>query len=172
AIVPRTMGQGTSPIDRNRDGIPDFNDGIGRVIINGTDVRSSITVIGGNLDPTTAAFIVSDGPGGFTQNSPGNFGFELVGNPPVAVGLPPVGVSFTLGSPFIRNNTGGTQQYYYGALGALDFNRPNQGLFVNTTSIGSALLSGAIFGSSRIDGAVSRYSAGFQAGSLRVDGDV
>ncbi len=170
-LRPPTGGTGTSPIDRNRDGVPDFNDGIGRVIINGSNERGSITMVAGTLDTMTGQIVLPDGPGQFTQNLNGtNFGFETVGNPPVVVGLPPVGCSFTLGSPWIRDNS--TPGAYFGGTGAFDFVRSNQGLFVNSSSIGSVLLSAAVFGSSRIDGAVNRFSAGFQAGSLRVDGDV
>lgn len=170
-LRPPVGGTGTSPIDRNRDGVPEFNDGIGRVIINGTNAASSITMVAGLLDTMTGLIVLPDGPGAFTGNVNGtNFGFEIVGNPPAVFGLPPVGVSFSIGSPFVRDNTSAAT--YFGPTGTLDFIRADQGLFVNNASLGSALLAGAVFGSSRIDGAISRYSVGFQAGSLRVDGDV
>ncbi len=170
-LRPPMGGSGTSPIDRNRDGMPEFNDGIGRVIINGSNERGSITMVGGLLDTMTGLIVLPDGPDQFTQNLNGtNFGFETIGTPPMVVGLPPVGASFTLGSPFVRDNS--SSGAYFARAGVLDFVRTDQGLFVNSSSIGSVLLAGAIFGSSRIDGAVNRYSAGYQAGSLRVDGDV
>jgi hypothetical protein len=164
-------GGDTSPIDRNKDGMPDFNDGIGRVIINGTNAASSITMIGYAPD-NMGAKVFPDGPAGFNAIMGGtDFGFQAIGNPPVVLGLPPVGISLLIGAPFVRDNS--TAPIYRSNLtGALDFIRADQGVFVNGGSIGSVLIAGAMFGSSRIDGAVGRWSVGYQAGSLRVDGDV
>ncbi len=164
-------GSMLSPIDRNDDGVPDFNDGIGRVIINGTNAASQLTLVGANFD-TTNGNVLPDGPGGTTAILNGtNFGFETIGTPPAVVGLPPVGASLTIGSPFVRDNSSAAA-YLRDPAGPQDFTRSDQGVFVNNASIGSVLIMGAVFGSSRIDGATNRWSVGFQAGSLRVDGDV
>ena len=167
------QGGRLSPIDRNDDDIPDFNDGIGRVVIAGTNAASQLTIVAGIYDINMGVNVLPDGPGALNTSTAGTgFGFELFGMPPVPVGLPPVGVSLILGSPFLRDNTstGGYQRDPTTAT--LDFTRADQGVFVNNASIGSILIAGAVFGSSRIDGAVNRWSVGFQAGSLRVDGDV
>ncbi|MFN7021787.1 MAG: hypothetical protein ACK4WH_10740, partial [Phycisphaerales bacterium] len=43
-------GQGNPLVDRNGDGVPDFNDGIGSVRITGANASSSLSIIGGTID--------------------------------------------------------------------------------------------------------------------------
>ncbi len=172
-------GDMTSPIDRNRDNIPDFNDGIGRVVINGTNAQSSISMVGYIPDPQNQQ-LPKDFPQGpadtnrIIETVP--FGYELIlPGGTMATGLPLVGSSLVIGSPWVRDNTSPNTylRSVTGGFTADDFNRADQGVFVNGgASIGSVLIMGVVHGSSRIDGAAGRWSVGFMPGSLRVDGDL
>lgn len=167
-------GNGPAPNDRNDDGVPDNNIGIGRVTIAGTNDRSSLTMYGARRD-NNGNIAVTNSPIGYNADlTTLGFGFYIVptqGTDPVVAGLPPVGTSVLIGSPFVPD----LNNYFAprGALTADDFNRADQGVFVTGgASMGSILINGAMFGSSKVDGALARWSVGFQAGSLRVDGDL
>ncbi|MCC6677807.1 MAG: hypothetical protein IT436_11730 [Phycisphaerales bacterium] len=128
----QTIAAGTPPsgaqvtlIDPDDDGRPNFNDGIGRIVLRGTDSRSAITVWGGTISPTTtpppedtAPGIRFDGrlwDGAFlatmSQNLQGQydafessgFGYVFDGIQRRALGLPPGPGSLVLGSPFVRS---------------------------------------------------------------------
>jgi hypothetical protein len=76
--------------DPDGNGIPNFNDGIGRVVINGTDSLSTFTMFGGTIN-LAQGFQITPNPIGIyddIQNT-GGFGFDLTtDNPPKATGLP------------------------------------------------------------------------------------
>lgn len=176
------QGQGISQLDTNDDGVPDFNDGVGRIIITGANSGSSFSAVGsvwmpqqgGNQNPnqfpmdTTGFFddFETAGQAGF------GFGFDNDGN---VVGLPPGSGSVIIGSTVVRDNSS-PASYRAGVSvppSSDDFNRSNQGIFVNgNTSIGSVNVHGMVFGSSVVTGAAQRFSVGLMLGSLRVDGDL
>lgn len=118
-------------VDPNDNGIPDFNDGIGRIILRNVDSRASLTVLGGTIEAandTTAStnplslpigkyregggnsaftYTRSDDPFGiYDQFEDAGFGYALdVSDQEVtATGLPPGPGSVIIGSPFVRNN--------------------------------------------------------------------
>ncbi len=174
--------------DRNGDGVPDFNDGLGRIIVNGTNENSSFVMWGGEVEP-------SDDPDNQTRFVESGFVFrlpdELVGtldaiesrvgfgysltddNPPAVVGLPPAAGSIILGSPFLRDISDPDRYLQHPGAPVDDkpsFNRPDQGVFVNG-SIGTLIIHGVVHGSSRITGAARTVSTGLLLGSLTVEGD-
>ncbi|MBC7770849.1 MAG: hypothetical protein H7210_00005, partial [Pyrinomonadaceae bacterium] len=175
----------TALVDRNDDGVPDFNDGIGRIVLtgfggaSGIDTRGMFTMFGGTITIVNNAFTFGlvDGPGGFADDFEGaGFGYALTTTtPPAVIGLPPVGGSVIVGSPFIRNNTN-PNTYLGDGLGNFnfDFNRPAQGVFApeNSTVMSSVMIHGILFGSSQINGAASRFSVALMQGSLSVRGDL
>lgn len=168
-IVDNGGGQVPDPGDPDDDGVPNFNIGIGRVIISGSDLRTTMTLVGFNVDQD-GTIIYPDGPVGFTDEfHDGGFGYYVLQNtnPPQVLGMPE-GVSVVIGSPYVPV----IDQFLSGVSpNTFDFSRASQGIFVNG-SIGSVSIAGALHGSSRIDGAVNRFQVGFLPGSLRVDGDL
>lgn len=115
--------------DFDDDGVPDYNDGIGRIEITGTDERSSLSLIGlvvetsdpasrpddainrdgvPSDDPDDGEFFVRyEGLNLFDQFRETGFGFTLGGDADnlVALGLPPGTGSVIIGSPFVRPNS-------------------------------------------------------------------
>ncbi|MBI1189164.1 MAG: hypothetical protein GC200_00560 [Tepidisphaera sp.] len=189
---------GTVPIITGADdGVPDFNDGIGSITLNGTDSRTAFTLWGITINSATTqsntsdffqngfeATIVSTTQGLFNQWTSDGFGFiSRVQNGQITVsGLPTGNGSVVVGSPFVRDSTS-TQTYQPGRLpnipGVIDqanrtvvsgYTRSDQGIFVNG-SIGTVYVDGVVFGSSNIQGAVDKYAVGYQLGSLTVAGD-
>ena len=173
-------------IDRNGDGIPDYNDGIGQIIIRGANTQSSFILTGGsiaqvqgNLNPVRD--IVGDGgwklvipsnPTGTLQEfQQAGLGFAISESGQGVVGLPPGPGSIVVGSPFVRDRS--NSDNYYGlepAINPQSANRTDQGVFV-TGSIGQVRVDGIVFGSSQISGAVARLAFSHLYGSLRVEGD-
>src|SRR5205085_8473070 len=86
-LAPPAGGAGLPIVDRNGDGIPDFNDGIGRIEITGANGSSSLTMVGGDFKrmgfyPTTTEGMLND----FEQ---AGFGYDLTtAQPPTVIGLP------------------------------------------------------------------------------------
>ncbi|MFA6046010.1 MAG: hypothetical protein WC718_13590, partial [Phycisphaerales bacterium] len=185
-------GTGSSNIDNNGDGIPNFNDGIGAIRLTGTDSRTAFTLWGARLQQATTQTATSD----FFQN-----GFEATivpsvngildtfegdglgfisrtqGTQVVVSGLPSGPGSVVVGSPWIRDNTN-TQTYNPGHRPAgvtnpvtTGFTRADQGVFVDGGSIGSVFIDGILFGSSRVQGTVDKFYASYMLGSLSVSGD-
>ncbi|MBN4052753.1 hypothetical protein JYU07_00565, partial [Roseiflexus sp. AH-315-K22] len=180
----RTLRLGKPPnsdillVERNGDGIPDFNDGFGSVILNNTDANTSLTIYGGTIELVDGVFtfiLVEDLDGLFDDFEGVGFGYEAVpvpGSPTWNVGgLPPRGGSVVLGSPVVRT----LSNYDPGGLatGGANFNRADQGVFVlGGGSMGSINIHGVVHGSSRFEGAVDRISIGYLVGSISVQGDL
>lgn len=185
AIIP-TLATGISEggdvalIDRNDDGVPDFNDGIGRIQITGTDLNSSLTLWGGTreLVEGTWQFAVAESIAGLMDEfEMFGMGYNLVaqqpGQPPVVLGLPSSGGSLIVGSPYTRPT--GTPGGYL-ATPAFppaqpSFVNANQGIFV-TGSIGNLNVNALLFGSSQITGAATQVAIGTLMGNFRVEGDL
>ncbi len=118
-----TPGNDAAQVDLDDDGIPNFNDGIGRISITGTNAGSRVLLAGGvtgidteDLDGDTffGDFIFS-GEGGFLGRfddfEEGGFGYAIDpdGN---TVGLPAGLGSVIIGAPWTRDNR--TPADYYG----------------------------------------------------------
>lgn len=178
--------QANSPVqipvaDRNDDGVPDLNDGIGLITLTGTNENSSFTIVGAK--PSTFDATAGLVPPAFLDNLNGNlddfeqmagFGFALTNaQPPQVIGLPNSFGTFLLGSPIVRNNSSAAAYLNTDALAQIvpaNFNRANQGVVVNG-SIGTLNLPGIAFGSTIVHGSIGRYSSGVQLGSVTIDGD-
>lgn len=189
--IRQTLALGVPPmsmvalVDRNDNGVPDFNDGIGRITLTGfgaasaTEASSSagmLTMFGGEIDFAMNAFTFTllDNVDGFADDfEQAGFGYGLTNaTPPAVIGLPPIAGSIIIGSPFVRNNTNaGT---YLNNAGAINFNRPNQGVFApeNSTVMSSIMIHGIVHGSSQINGAAGRFAVALLSGSLNVRGDL
>lgn len=165
-------------VDSNDNGIPDFNDGIGRIIINGSDVNTSMTLIGGTIDLVNDQFeyvLPDEVIGLYDAFEEAGFGFALTQQqPPEVVGLPPGPGSVLIGAPFVRDNSD-PGNYFNGVpiLQPDDFVRGDQGIFVNGgASMGSIVAHGMLFGASNFTGAVGRLNVGVLLGSVSVAGDM
>ncbi len=178
--------------DFDDDGIPDFNDGIGRIVITGTDADSSLSLIGLDIEEfgtgnPPADFVALEGnfavvyPGElnlFDQFAEAGFGFvlERTDDEVTALGLPPGTGSVIIGSPFVRPLN--DYNAFGDALDDLEFQRSDQGVFVNANadgdpvSIGQLSLSAALFGLSNFSGSVGHLSTGYFMGSINVAGDL
>jgi hypothetical protein len=168
--------------DRNFDGIPEFNDGIGKIVVSGTNVNSALTVFGGTFNTTTGiqppTFTVVPNPVGLYDNfEAGGFGYWITpgqgAQPPTVHGLPPGPGSVIIGNPFARPllnyNPAGTAS----GFGSPSFRNPAQGVFVNGgASIGSVYIHGILFGSSQYTGSVGKLIIGSPMGSHSVNGDL
>lgn len=180
-------------VDRNFNGIPDFNDGIGRINFQNTDGRTSFTMVGGTIesfqgqiDPD-ADFVQAgfqflriegfeDYYDGWEDTAGFGFWFDQA-MPRNVVGLPSGAGSVVIGSPFVRDNT---STLTYNPLGpainslfAHQYTRSDQGFFgPSNSSMGSVTVHGMVFGSSRIDGSMNRFNVGVMYGSLTVEGDL
>ncbi|MCW5777450.1 MAG: hypothetical protein KIS87_13520, partial [Phycisphaeraceae bacterium] len=181
--------------DPDADGVPNRNDGIGRIVFSNTDSRTSFSLFGGNVtatdQPTPGAdlfeggfeYFINDDIVGlyddFGSNpTPFNYTFYFdTGGQLNSAGLPPGPGSVIVGSPFVRSNASAAA---YNPLGAAapnivttGFSRPDQGLFVlNGNSIGAVNIHGILHGSSQFTGAVERLSVGYLVGSINVAGDL
>ncbi len=166
--------QGFSPIDPVGSGRPQFNDGIGRVIVRGTNAQSSFTLVGYDAAPTQTGLPYFEGPGrGIQALDTAGLGFAFEEQGTGVEGLPQVGGSVVIGSPYVRSQQSPAAYLGQQSVPTTDarFNDPNQGIFVEG-SIGSIYADALVFGSSRIDGAAARVSVGALYGSLRIDGDL
>lgn len=130
----QTIAAGTPPsgaqvtlIDPDDDGRPNFNDGIGRIVLSGTDSRSAITVWGSTITATTTpppedtipgirfdgrlwdgaflATITQSVQGQYDNFESSGFGYVFDGIQRRALGLPPGPGSLVVGSPFVRAAT-------------------------------------------------------------------
>ena len=161
-------------VDPNDDGVPDFNDGIGRVIITGSNALTNLTLIGGTITDDFDFVIPDDILGLYDAFEDAGFGYGLTNAmPPAVIGLPPGPGSLVIGSPFVRNNATPGQYLAPPAFPANGFIRGDQGIFVNGgASMGSVLVHGIVHGSSQFTGALDRYNSGLQLGSVSVAGDL
>lgn len=188
------QGQGLVPYDADDNGVPERNDGIGSVRLNGFDSRSSITMIGGTLDfgappPEDADFVqggyyfqrIEDVVGLYDNFEGAGFGYVAAfnGNPQATVhGLPPGPGSLIIGSPFIRDNSSSAAYNPTGLIPGVGrvvttgFTRADQGIFADGgQNAGSIYVHGIVHGSSRFSGYVDRFYAGYMVGSVSVEGD-
>lgn len=186
-------------VDTDDDGIPNFNDGIGQILLSNVDSRTSLTLSGGIVE-------AGDDPGAFFQEGFGDNAFifnrpdELLGlfeefeaagfgyavdiddQGDVAVtGLPPGPGSVIIGSPFDRplnnyNPAGAPPAFQFGDLTVTNpaaFNNINQGFKVlDGSSMGRINFHGVLHGSSRFNGAVDALNIGNLVGSVTVTGDL
>lgn len=170
-------------VDSNDDGIPEFNDGIGRIVFTNADEATTLTMFGGVIEAgePAAGADFSDGAFNFTigqdQNFGGDeleeagFGFRIVPDSDGDVdGLSPASGSVVIGSPILRlqssYNPAGQQP-----LGS--FINPDQGIFaLGNQNVGTINIHGLIFGSSVFNGAVDQLSFGSLFGSVTVKGDL
>ncbi|MBM4108377.1 MAG: hypothetical protein FJ255_06120 [Phycisphaerae bacterium] len=109
-------------VDPDDDGIPNFNDGIGRIVFSGVDARSAFMIWGTTLDiveqlPADADFfevvpdgfaiarIVTSATGNFGAFETTGFGYQrqVQGTQPQILGLPPGPGSVIIGSPIVRS---------------------------------------------------------------------
>lgn len=184
-------------VDTDDDGIPNFNDGIGQILLSNVDSRTSLTLSGGIIeagDDDGAFFQEGFGDGAFIYNRPDEFlglfdefegaGFGYAvdiddqGNV-VVTGLPPGPGSVIVGSPFdrpINNYNPAGAPPGFQALTVTDpaaFNNINQGIkILDGSSMGRINFHGALHGSSRFDGAVDALNIGYLLGSVTVAGDL
>ncbi|HYE02261.1 MAG TPA: hypothetical protein VD963_03395 [Phycisphaerales bacterium] len=184
-------GRSLPIIDPNGDGVPDFNDGIGRVVLSNTEDRAHLFMWGGTITATDDpdedddffdgqfAFRFPDGVAGiFDEFEGAGFGYALTNTaPPDVIGLPPGSGSIVFGSPIVRDNTS-TQSYYAAFPPARLLQQPqlfrnaDQGVFVTGgRNMGVVHVDGVLHGSSHLTGSVHRFSTGVLLGSLRIDGD-
>lgn len=165
-------------VDLNDDGIPNFNDGIGRINIAGTNELSAMTMVGGTIESnqTGFQFVISPDPVGlFDEMQQAGMGFALTPEtPPRATGMPPGSGSVIVGSPWVR----ALDNYQPAGLPpgtavpvTSGFLRTDQGVFVNG-SISSVNFHAMMFGSSQFTGSADRISFGVNMGSLTVAGDL
>lgn len=174
--------------DPDANGIPNYNDGIGRIVFSNTDSRTSFNMIGGEITATEQPtpgfdryefpfeYFITDSIEGFYddfESSAAPFGYTWYVEPGGGLnveGLPPGPGTVIVGSPFVRN----LQNYQplgpaAGNIVTTGFSRPDQGIFVlNGASIGSVLLHGILHGSSQFTGAVERLAIGYLVGSINV----
>ncbi len=174
--------------DFDGDGIPEYNDGIGRINLAGFDEDSSIYLTGGNIvafgtgqPPVTAEDIENGFAWDFGalnlieifENAGLGF-FTLEGDERGASGLPNQSAQIVIGSPFERPqfgyNPGGTP---LGNNGDFLFTNPEQGIFLTDgSSIGDVVVNAVQFGSSQFNGSVGTFATGVNYGSLSVAGDL
>ncbi len=108
------IGTDSNPVpfsDVNDDGVPEFNDGIGRVVISNTTATSNFSIFGGEVafDPQLGfQFVI---PGSFTGNldeyETAGLGhaFDPTATEPTPIGLNNGMGSVIIGAPFWRDNT-------------------------------------------------------------------
>ncbi|MBU6413704.1 MAG: hypothetical protein KGS45_09525 [Planctomycetes bacterium] len=190
-VLGSANGQGSAAVDRGDTGRPNFNDGIGSIRIRGADSRTSFSVLGGEINyfetpPDPSTYETSQG-NFYWQYTAGLGGyadrFEEAGHgyqrdDTTIHGLPAVVGGVILGSPYVRDNTSPTT--YRGAVFSdvggnviTGFTRADQGIFITDgSSIGSIMIDGIVYGSSRVTGAVDQFHATYLLGSVTVDGDL
>ena len=101
-------------VDENDDGVPDFNDGIGRIVLSNSDTFTNLTIVGGTITFEDPAFVFTlASPAGLSSEFlEAGFGYDLdrqstaVRLPtqrPTLRGLPPQTGSVIIGAPFFRD---------------------------------------------------------------------
>lgn len=178
---------GTLPIvDLNDDGIPDFNDGIGRIVFTNADGATSLTMFGGVIDSGEPDPNADFSAGGFNFTAidsieglgddfeDAGFGFRVVpGGDREVDGLSPTPGSIIIGSPFVRDNSTTNSYDPFGQATQGSFTNPDQGIFaLGTQNVGTINIHGLLFGSSVFNGAVDHLGFGSILGSITVKGDL
>ena len=164
-------------VDRNDNGVPEFNDGIGRIIINGSTVDTSLTLIGGKVDFVDGAFtyiLPEMVIGLYDDFEEAGFGYTLSNtDPPGVIGLPPGPGSVVIGAPFVRPQGNYFLDGFVPFPDPDDFIRADQGIFVNGgADMGSIIAHGILHGASIFTGSVERLNVGVMLGSVSVAGDL
>lgn len=178
-------------VDIDDDGIPNFNDGIGKVVVTngGSDVSLSmwggeVSSFQGDADPDAEfsiagfQYIRTDAVSGDLDEfeATAGFGYEYDAEAEVVGGLPASGGSIIIGSPFARDlNNYNPAGLPNGAANVIrtGFVNPNQGIFVTGgKSIGSVFAGGVVHGSSNFGGSVGSLNIGYMVGSVTVAGDL
>jgi hypothetical protein len=101
-------------VDSNDDGVPDFNDGIGRIVISNSTAETNFTMLGGELTLDDDAFVfTAAGPQGrFDELESQRFGYDInrteplpaITEAPTVVGLPAGTGAVVIGAPYFRDN--------------------------------------------------------------------
>lgn len=184
-------GSGATLVDPGDTGRPNFNDGIGRINLRGTDSRTSISLMAGTVtfsEQPPEVFEAADN-GFYFQYTAGYAGyaaqFESAGHAyqrdqTRIHGLPGVVGGVIVGSPYVRDNTTpatyrgpGVFSDVQGGPVTTGFARADQGVFVTGgSSIGSVMIDGILYGSSKFSGAVDQLHATYLLGSVSVEGDL
>ena len=160
-------------VDPDDNGIPNFNDGIGRIEISGADLRTSLTMVGGRLNNGDYERI--DDVRGLGSDFEG-VGFGFLTTIDGVVGLPDSPTSVVIGSPWVRPQNNYNPEGLPAGTGGFvttGFNRADQGIFTTDgSSVGSISIHGIVFGSSSFNGAVQTLAIAYPMGSFTVQGDL
>ncbi len=194
----QTIQVGTPPsgtvtlVDPDDDGRPNFNDGIGRIVMTGVNGVSGLTIVGGRISSSvqpTAEFIegafaftlIDNFAGLFDDFETAGYGFRIDPQTNRVSGLPPGTGSVLIGSPYFRDNTtAGTYNPYGEPQTGILFNfnnghptTPNlpYGIFADS-NMGSLYIHGALMGTSQFKGYVQSMYVGYLLGSVVVEGDL
>lgn len=188
-------GSSTYPdrFDTDFNGVPNFNNGIGRIVLSGFDSRSAVSMWGGDVtfsqqppadrgdftEPGinggfyTFKVLDQDLVGDYDDFEQAGFGYVIGQEPgqaqPVIHGLPPGPGSVVIGSPFVRDDTN-AQTYNpagnapgVGPIVTTGFTRPDQGIFAEN---GQNVGSVYIHGIVHGSSRISGYINRFYAGYL------
>jgi len=177
-----TLGIGTAAngqqvrFDLDGNGIPEGNDGIGKIELSNTDATTTLTLVGGTVGLDTNQQDILVLPTDFTTLGfeQAGFGFIYSSLDRRMSGLPPAGGTVIVGSPIVRplnNYNPGGQAPGTGFVVTSGFARTDQGVVVHG-SIGSINIPGFVFGSSKIEGAAEKVAFGAIYGSMTVNGDL
>lgn len=175
-------------VDIDDDGIPNYNDGIGKIVITNGGPNVSVSMWGGavtigpnpDADYSEGSFVYlrTESMAGSLDDieSTAGFGYEYDPINNAIGGLPSGGGSLIIGSPFIRGldayNPAGLPSGT-GNVVRTGFVNPNQGIFVTGgKSIGNVFVHGAMHGSSSFGGSVGSLNIGYLIGSVTVAGDL
>ncbi len=198
--IPEGSQSGLTGVDPDDDGIPNFNDGIGQIIIRNADSRTSLTMWGGTIvsfaqdAPADADFVQGNFAYIRSEAVAGQFddfeaaGFGYVGfadgqGAVETVGLPQAGGAVIIGAPadLVRDRSSAVT---YNAAGfspnmnpafpvaTNGFTEAGQGLLIEGSSFGTLSINGALHGSTRFTGSVDRIIVGSLVGSIAVNGDL
>jgi len=173
-------------VDSNDDGVPEFNEGIGRIELSSTDAATTLTIFGGIVEQSDPdpdvdfvegdfVFTIVDNTFGLTDEfEDAGFGFRPTPDGMGEVdGLAPAGGSVVIGSPIVRDNSSQAAYNPQGQQLPGSFVDPNQGIFaLGGASVGTITIHGMVFGSSVFDGAVDTLSFSSLLGSVTVKGDL
>lgn len=161
-------------VDLDDNGIPNFNDGIGRIEITGGDTRTAVTMIGFRIQQGEIE-LLEDLNGYFSDFEEAGFGFTF-DNDLNIIGLPDGPGSVIVGSPWVRplnNYLPGDIAPGTGGFATSGFSNPDQGIFsLDGSSVGSIAIHGLVFGSSQFNGAVQTLAITAPMGSYSVRGDL
>lgn len=187
-------GLNVTLVDIDDDGVPNFNDGIGKLVVSNSDERVSVSIWGGAVSTYTATpdqdadsfaggfqYIRSESIAGTLGDLEGTAGFGYVydAESNQVGGLPSSGGSLVIGSPYVRSNA--SQSAYnaggfptgFGSSVTTGFQNPNQGIFVTGgKSIGKVFAHAVVHGSSNFTGSVGTLNFGYMVGSATVAGDL